>query len=164
MRCSGCNAAEMFSTTEPYKYTESGLPNVTLLGIEVRKCPECGEVEAVIPRIRELHKTIAMLLVRKETRLIGAEIRFLRTHLGYSSSDFAELIGVEREQVSRWENDKAPIGPQADRLLRMLVVHEQHVHDYATGTLSKISSEPAPAPTLRVKRAGKDWALEPQAA
>jgi DNA-binding transcriptional regulator YiaG len=46
----------------------------------------------------------------------GEEVRFLRKSLGWSGSDFAKHMGVAEETVSRWENDAAPIGPQADRL------------------------------------------------
>src|SRR5260370_42646785 len=39
---------EMKSRKENYRYTESGLDNVILLGVEVRRCPSCGLSEVVL--------------------------------------------------------------------------------------------------------------------
>src|SRR5712691_6396650 len=47
---------------ENYKYDASGLDNITLENIEVRHCPNCGERQALIPALAELHKSIALAL------------------------------------------------------------------------------------------------------
>jgi putative zinc finger/helix-turn-helix YgiT family protein len=150
----------MVSKVEPYRYAESGLSNVTLIGIEVRSCPKCGERAAAIPAIAKLHDVLARLLVDKPSRLAGEEIRFLRTYLGKSTSDFANLMGVTRENVSRWENDQTPIGSPADRLLRMLVVHVGPNHDYDLDQLSNIEkNKAAKTAPLRIQRADATWQL-----
>jgi putative zinc finger/helix-turn-helix YgiT family protein len=115
-----------------YRYAESGLPNVVLVGIEVRRCPKCGEEAISIPRIEELHKTLAMALIHERARLASYEIRFLRKWLGLSGVDFARRMGVNQATVSRWESTEKPqpMGPIADRLLRMLVVHGQPIAEY----------------------------------
>lgn len=120
MKCLECGAA-MKVSTETYKYKESGLPNVTLQDIEVRRCPSCGEHEPVIPNIAGLHAAIAKLLILEPSLLLPAEIRFLRKHLGWSSVDFAKMMSVAPETVSRWENGHDRIGPISDKLLRLLV-------------------------------------------
>src|SRR5437867_9817768 len=53
MKCHQCGH-QMKTARENYLYKESGLPNVTLMGIEVSRCRSCGEHEAVIPRIEQL--------------------------------------------------------------------------------------------------------------
>ena len=58
MMCMRCGAA-ITVARENFLYTASGLPNVTLVGVEVRRCPSCGEFEVAIPRIEDLHRTIA---------------------------------------------------------------------------------------------------------
>lgn len=115
-----------------HRYVESGLPNVVLVGVEVRRCPKCGEQALSIPHVEELHKTLAMELVHERTRLAPYEIRFLRKWLGLSGVDFARRMGVEPATVSRWERTEnpQPMGPVAERLLRMLVVHGQQVDEY----------------------------------
>lgn len=115
-----------------HRYVESGLPNVVLVGVELSRCPQCGEQAISIPHIEELHKTLAMELVHERTRLAPYEIRFLRKWLGFSGVDFARHMGVEPATVSRWESTEKPkpMGPVAERLLRMLVVHGQQVAEY----------------------------------
>jgi len=109
----------MKSGRENYLYRESGLTHVTLVGIEVTRCARCGEHEAVIPKIQQLHEAIAAALSRKAARLLPEEVRFLRKHLGWSGGDFAAHLGVSRETVSRWETGAAAMGPIAERLLRL---------------------------------------------
>jgi putative zinc finger/helix-turn-helix YgiT family protein len=118
MKCARCGRP-MRTARENYLYRECGLSTVTLVGIEVGRCRHCGEHEAVIPRIDQLHRIIAVTMARKVPRLAPEEIRFLRKHLGWSGGDFAAHLGVSAETVSRWENGGATMGPAAERLLRL---------------------------------------------
>jgi len=52
MKCPSCNEP-MTSARENYNYASSGLPYVTLVGIEIRRCKACGEYEVVIPKIEQ---------------------------------------------------------------------------------------------------------------
>ncbi len=126
MKCPECKT-EMESRKVNHKYTESGLPNVVLVGIEVRHCPKCGEEQIVIPRLEELHRVIAFKVASQAARLNGAEIRFLRKWLGWSGATFAKTIGVAAETVSRWENDKEAMGTTAERLLRLMAIRQKPV-------------------------------------
>lgn len=141
MLCFNCGG-QMSTHLENYQYTASGLSHVTLQQVEVSRCPRCGEIEVAIPRIEALHQAIAAMLVRKATRLAPEEIRYLRKYLGWSGADFAARMGVTRETVSRWEHGGTPIGSTADRLLRLLVVNEVPVQDYAAELLLGITEEP----------------------
>ena len=67
MKCAQCGHT-MKTARENYLYRESGLPNVTLLGIEVSRCPECGESEALIPRIEQLHRALMKITAQKIPR------------------------------------------------------------------------------------------------
>jgi transcriptional regulator with XRE-family HTH domain len=115
---------------------DSGLPGVILLGVEVRRCQGCGAEEVAIPRIEELH------------RLAPAEIKYLRKWLGWSGVDFARHMGTTPETVSRWEQGRVPMSPQADRLLRLMVTTRAPVADYALDALASIREKaplrPAP--------------------
>ena len=141
MRCLNCGAS-METRRENYHYTASGLPHVTLLQVEVSRCPSCGETEVSIPRIEALHRTIAAALIRKRARLAPEEIRYLRKYLGWSGVDFAAHMGVTPETVSRWEHGTTPMGNTADRLLRLLVVSQVPVQDYSADLLTEIVEEP----------------------
>jgi len=156
-KCRSCGKAQMTSRAETYRYVESGLPNVVLIGVEVRRCPECGHHELVLPRVVELHRSIAHAVIRKPARLSGSEVRFLRKHLGWSGGDFAAHIGVDRSTVSSWENDRDPIGPTSDRLLRLMVARGSPVEEYPLEELTKIENERVPPLEVRLSRKGRGW-------
>lgn len=156
-KCRTCGKAEMSSGSETYLYTESGLPNVVLVGVEVRRCPSCGHHELVLPRVVELHRTIALAVIRKPSRLSGAEVRYLRKYLGWSGADFARHVGVDPSTVSNWETDKDPIGPASDRLLRLMVAHGSPVGEYSLDELTKINNERTPPIEVRVSPKNRGW-------
>ena len=143
MKCD-CGAT-MTTTHENYSYAACGLPHITLTGVEVRRCSECGEHEVVIPKIEQLHQAIAEAVIAKKARLAAAEVRFLRKHLGWSGADFARHMGVTPETVSRWENDREPIGPVADRLLRLMVVTKAPKREYSIEALAGLEDDFVPA-------------------
>src|SRR2546425_3135547 len=101
MKCTECGT-QMKARRENYRYDECGLRHVTLMGIEVRRCPRCGNYEVSIPHVEKLHRLIARVVIEKTTRFTGEEVRFLRKSLGWSGSDFAKRMGVTDETVSRW--------------------------------------------------------------
>src|SRR5687768_12042461 len=138
MTCSQCGS-EMRAKHEDYPYEPTKGLLVVLKKVEVRRCPKCSEVEVLIPRILDLHRAISLAIVRKPTRLLGAEIRHLRTWLGWSGQDFAARIGVTRETTSRWENDRERIGPSADRALRLMVVTNPPVEHYPPDILDLLA-------------------------
>lgn len=156
-RCRECRKGEMTTKRETYRYVECGLPHVALHDIEVRRCPECGAHEALIPSVASLHQLIARDVIEKAEKLSGAEVRFLRKHLGWSGVDFAAHMGVTPSTVSNWENDKEPIGPSADRLLRVMVAHGGAVQDYALADLKKITDEKGPSREMRFRAKSSKW-------
>jgi len=156
-KCRACGNAEMNTATETYLYTESGLPNVVLTGVEVRRCPSCGHHEVVLPRVTELHRTIAYAIIHKRARLSGLEVRFLRKYLGWSGATFARHVGVDPSTVSNWENDKDPIGSTSDRLLRLMIAHGAPVEDYSLEELTKIEDERSPPVEVRVTPKARGW-------
>ena len=159
MKCPQCRHP-MKIARENYLYTESGLPNVTLVGIEVSRCPSCGEHEAVIPRIEQLHRAIATTIVRKVPGLTPAEIRFLRKCLGWSGADFAAHMGVSPETVSRWENGSATMGSAAERLLRLVTLTRGSAGDYSLEVLKDMARTKPAAQRLQVRVEKGRWNAE----
>jgi len=158
MKCFEC-AAELKVVRENRRYKECGLPNVVLRNIEVRRCPRCGAEDVVIPRLEDLHRLLAAVLLRKPGRLASPEVRFLRKSLGWSAEGFAGHMGVARETVSRWENGHEQMSPVAERLLRLAVAHETPVQGYHVRELAAIAKgESAPLQVtarLAESRAGR---------
>jgi transcriptional regulator with XRE-family HTH domain len=44
-----------------------------------------------------------------------------------TGTELAEVMGVRKETMSRWENDKSVMNDQAERLLRMLVAEDTSI-------------------------------------
>ena len=152
-KCAMCGGA-MTSHRENQKF--ESLPGVTLQSVEVLRCKECGEREIVIPHLDALVRALATFVVEKKAKLTGAEIRFLRKSLGWSGADFAEHVGVGRDTVSKWENDKEAIGPQSDRLLRMMVVHATPLDDYSLDGLVGLDATAKPV-RIKAKQKSAGW-------
>jgi len=114
-----------------YHYTESGLQNVWLVGVEIFKC-DCGEKFAFIPYVKELHKLIAEILLKQENQLSGRDIRFLRKHMGLKAKDFAERLGVKNVTVSRWEQGETIPPKTIDRLIRFFYASEMNLSELAS--------------------------------
>ncbi len=148
MPCIACGA-KMTTKRENFKYDASGLPGMTLVNVKVSRCRGCGEHEVAIPRIEQLHKQMAYAVVAKRARLSAPEIRFLRRYLNWSGADFAAHLGTTPETASRWENGRTPMGIQADRLLRSMVVHRASIEHFDL-TLFKGMARDAPS-TLRAR-------------
>ena len=121
MKCLMCGK-RMKKNKETYHYLSSGLKRVYLQNIEILKCSSCEEEEVVIPNIENLHSLIVKIIASQKQKLLPEEIRFLRTFLGFSGSDFANKIGVSPETVSRWEKGKVSMKPTVERLLRVLIL------------------------------------------
>jgi putative transcriptional regulator len=154
--CLECGG-ELRIRRENVRYDASGLPNITLVGIEVRRCRQCGEAEFVIPNVEGLHRCLASLTIRKRQRLTPGEVRFLRKHLGLSSGDFARQMGVAAETVSRWEQGATTMGATADRLLRWLVATREPVSHYPLEMLRDVAQEKARSSRVGLKEEEGDW-------
>jgi putative zinc finger/helix-turn-helix YgiT family protein len=107
------------SFTSPYHFVESGLPNVYLVGTDYYVCKKCGKQSADIPALTDLMVKIGRAIVRKTAPLDCAEIRFLRKRIGKNTAEFAKIIGVAREEVSRWEHKEHQPSHSADKLIRV---------------------------------------------
>ena len=130
MRCPVCDRSELVESVENYNYRESGLVNITLNGITVRKCPECGVVLPSIRNIEGLHDCIARFLVKKEERLSPAEIVFLRKSLDWSSSDLARNLQIDKSQVSKWEHGRVEMSKSNELLFREIIARGKEIVAY----------------------------------
>lgn len=107
------------TSSKPYHFVNSGLPNVYLAGIKSWACKKCEYQEADIPAIEGLLTAIAESLVKKPGVLTGQEVRFLRKELGKKSADFASLINKTPEHYSKLENGQLPLTEDTDKLVRL---------------------------------------------
>ncbi len=115
------------SPDRPFLFTLSGLPNVYLAGIQYEECSLCQSVAGVFPALLKLSDTLTRAVIQKPSRLTGSEIRYLRKSMGKKAVDFAQLVGVSSEQVSRWENGHNAPEPSAEKLMRLLVANQMEL-------------------------------------
>ncbi len=151
-KCAECGSP-MTVKAENHHYSESGLDNVTLLGVPVWRCSHCGEWEVEIRNVEGLHRLLANLLARKTAGLMPQETRFLRTYLGLSSADFARRMGVAKQTVSRWERVDEPLAMKTgtERFLRLMALCEKPVQSY---DLKDLDGTATTKPTPSHVRAG----------
>jgi putative zinc finger/helix-turn-helix YgiT family protein len=160
MKCLQCGGK--MTVRQETRRAYAGLEGVIIEGVQVRQCPACGEEELSYSNVEQLHTQLALQLAWKEAALTPREIRFLRTWLGLSSSDLSRRMGVAKETVSRWERIDKPLamGATAERLLRLMAVHEQPVEEYPLERLEHVAtSKPAPL-RVRLKPRKQGWTAE----
>ncbi len=117
--CSTCQSPLTLARTS-WLFTESGLDDVLLEGVEVYACNGCGHETVVIPKLGSLHATLAAVLSAKDGPLDPKERRFLRSYLGWSRAEFADEVaalfgpGVSTDETGAFD-------PRAERYLRRAV-------------------------------------------
>ncbi|GFO57661.1 hypothetical protein GMSM_46680 [Geomonas sp. Red276] len=153
MRCRVCEEApDLLEVEEDYHYRECGMDNVTIMGIMVRKCPSCGSRMPVIPSIEGLHDALARAIVTKKTPLTPKEIIFLRKSLGWSGVDFAQNMGCDKAQISKWEHGAVRMSKPYELLLREIVASGKKITDYHRSDIVW-GKAPSPRPLqFRLKR------------
>ena len=157
MKCPACRNAELHETTKVHRYAESGLPNVVLQGVKVKECPKCGHRLIGIPKMEQLHRTLAIALIRKPTQLAPEEVVFLRKSLGWSQTDLARRLHFDPATVNRWERGKEPIGDKADVTLRLAVALSQRIDDYSVDELDKVAASAAESLEIALSPSGAGW-------
>ena len=147
-KCTMCGSKMNKVQDSLFHYTDCGLSKVYLKGIVTHKCTNkvCGEEEITIPNMEELHQLLAEQIASQINKLMPEEIRYLRTHLGFSGVDFAEAIGVSPETVSRWEKGSVNMKEASERFLRVLILSKvgpfrnyEDLKDFASKTSKTIS-------------------------
>lgn len=119
--CSHCGQS-LISERGNYRYSESGLHNVVLQGVEIAVCTACGNREVSIPHLSKVHRAIALGIVNSPRRLTGPQFRYLRKYLQQSREQLARYLNTNEAGISIWENGEDTIDPANDRLMRLLVV------------------------------------------
>lgn len=119
IRCTACGRPVTRSTLHEYQDEHMGIPIVLYDAAIEERCEHCNCSSIEIPDLKGLIAAIAVCRVMVDQKLRGKDLRFLRTALGMTARSFAELVGVSGETISRWENDKEPITPSTEKLIRL---------------------------------------------
>ena len=120
--CKFCKGESEHFIADQRRYTDSGLTNVFLRDVEVRKC-KCGE-SLVLKAAPKLQTILALCMAYKPAQLSGPEIRFIRGILRRTGIAFAKSLSISPEHLSRIENGAATASAQLDKLIRLRALVE----------------------------------------
>jgi putative zinc finger/helix-turn-helix YgiT family protein len=122
MLCSNCGAEARIVSGKNYRFKETPLKHVMLHGIDLVECPECKNVDPIIPSLKDLFSSLAYAVVNKPSRLRGDEIRFLRKYIHKTQGQFARILQLDPTTISKYENNDDVPGPQTDKLIRLVAI------------------------------------------
>ena len=147
--CPDCGHAARPSTEEErnrFGNVELVSPSRTLV------CSHCHHAFTSAKRSRALDLDIARKLAEVGAR--GKEaFRFMRRALGYTAAELSELLGVEPETLSRWENGKRAIPSCPMVLMASLVLDRSRRRNSMVPRLrAVVSRAEAPDAPLHVTR------------
>ena len=114
MKCIMCGGP-MTSRIGSWKDKSIGLPNVTLVGVEIRTCKKCGERSVGIPQLAVLHELIAAHVATKRGKLSGQEREKAKQGDKQAAADIAKHVHTRR-QMSGYIYD-ADVVKRADEVL-----------------------------------------------
>jgi putative transcriptional regulator len=164
IQCAMCdNPADLPGKRIRHNYKESGLSNIVLEGVMSYKCGKCGELHISLSNVLQLHQAIADMLLQKKELLTGAEVRFLRTHIGLSGAEFARLIDYDSASLYRLENGQNRITRTFDRLVRFTVAAKEPDRNYNLHDMLLKESGPS-FERIRLKETRGVWKASAQAA
>ena len=128
MNCPNCEKEMKKETIEAFPFPEMGLA-IEILDCTVWKCA-CGEVIPEITNPEALISSIVRGLITLPMPLFGDAILFLRKRMGYTGAKLADNLGVNRVEVSRWENDMVTISAHMDFKIRMEAIEQMVPDEY----------------------------------
>ncbi|MDX3976698.1 helix-turn-helix domain-containing protein [Shinella sp.] len=135
-----------------HHYTESGLQNVVISGIPVEVDDEGDEI-ITIPAINELHQVIALGIINHSKGMSGDELRFLRTEMGLTQSELAELVHKDKQSIGRWERGEIELNSSAEALIRRLAIEKlQLPSDAGIDELSRRSVPSAAQQSIKIQK------------
>jgi transcriptional regulator with XRE-family HTH domain len=110
-------------TTCEYHYTECGLDDVFILADHL-ETDDHGEAVVTIPAIGILHKIIAEGVINADGILTGKEIRFLRTEMGMTQAQLANILHRDSQSIARWEKSEVTVDATLDLVLRQIAAEK----------------------------------------
>jgi len=135
---------------QAYQYTECGLDNVFIEGLQV-VLDDDGEEVYTIPRVADLHRAIAAGILRHKYGMSGDELRFLRTEMGMTQAELSKLVHVDKQTIGRWERGETEIGAAEEALIRRYAMEVLNIdRDTAIAEVSARCVPSAMAQTIRI--------------
>lgn len=154
--CGECGSRRLKAVLLPEYETNLGGMRVRLVNSVIREvCEDCGDATIEIPDLDRLSKAAAMVRALVPIRLSGADVRFMRLALDMTGRDFAKIMELTPETVSRWENGERGIGGYSEKLLRHNMCALLHAQ------VPAIEYDPVDITKMAIMNAPEDFRLPP---
>ncbi len=110
---------------ETFIYQDFGFP-IKLINVPMKKI--FGEWFLDI-NLSQLQKNILNLLIHKQARLTGAEIRFIRKYFEMTTTQFGLCFGATHAAVLKWEKEESLMNPTTELCIRLYVFDRLLIKD-----------------------------------
>lgn len=117
-RCPNCGAARLASQTMTRKRHVAG--HLFTADLPARLCAKCGTSYFDDLVVGQFDALVAAKLAEAAVTRPEA-LKFMRKVTGLQGKEFAELLAVRPETVSRWEQGRRPINRATYAVIRQLV-------------------------------------------
>jgi DNA-binding transcriptional regulator YiaG len=103
---------------------------------------------AIDINMNKLMLVVLEAMVHKPVALTGAELRFIRSYLQMTSTEFGKIFGVTHAAVLKWESGKNKISPPLELCIRLHVLNHLRAKDkefralFKELSLEKLSEKP----------------------
>jgi len=122
-RCPSCKVGKLQSRTIERSRRVAG--HVFTARLPARVCVACGESFFADATVSNFDLLVGARMA--EAGVTDAEaLKFMRKVTGLNGKQFAELLEVRPETVSRWEKDKRPIDRATYAVIRQLLFDRMH--------------------------------------
>lgn len=133
MRCPTCKTTMMLRALPEYDASDLfGLKAVLVKGVRAHMCPNDGEILMPGTIIERMQRMIVSKMLLENFVLVGNELRFLRKSVGLTQQRLADLVGVDRVTLTRWEaEEEKPIGAPESIAVRMVIMASEKSPEHA---------------------------------
>ena len=120
-----------------------------------------GDEIITIPAVNELHRIIALGIVSHEYGISGDELRFLRTEMGYTQAELAELVHHDKQSIGRWERGEYDMDSSAEAIIRRLAIEKLSLNiDSGIDELSRRSIPTAQTQHINIRKTNDNGCYE----
>ena len=104
---------------------------------------------AIDINMNKLMIVVLEAMVHKAVAFTGAELRFIRSYLQMTSTEFGKIFGVTHAAVLKWESGKNKISPSLELCIRLHVLNHLRAKDkefralFKELSLEKLSEKPS---------------------
>ncbi len=131
-------------TIKTFIYKGLGIP-VKLVNVPMKKAAGewCIDID-----MNKLMLVVLQEIIHKPTALTGDELRYIRSYLEMTTTEFGVAFGVSHVAVLKWEGEQNRISPALELCIRLYVLNHLRAKDkefralYNDITLQQLSKGP----------------------